>query len=80
MRQRANVLILVIAILAVLFIIGAALLTLAHHERKSVQNVTEGRQMRAVLKALDEHIMDQLRQDIVGKNGIPYDRGWNNNN
>ncbi|NLX15150.1 MAG: hypothetical protein GXY44_16090, partial [Phycisphaerales bacterium] len=75
-RRRATVLVLVVGILALLFIIGATSLLMMRFERQSVYTHATVRNLDAVAAALMNPVIAQLRKDIVGEDGIPYNRGW----
>ena len=70
--RRAAVLVTVISILALLFIIGTSLLMVARFERQAVEQTQSARQMQSLAKAVEERVLQQLREDIVGRDGVPY--------
>jgi cytochrome c-type biogenesis protein CcmH/NrfG len=71
-HRRAAVLVMVIGILALLFIIGASLLMVARFERQAVEQTQSARQMQSILKSTEERVLQQLREDIVGRDAVPY--------
>jgi type II secretory pathway pseudopilin PulG len=66
----------VLVIVGLLFIIGLSLLAVASFERKTVEQQAAARDIRTVADALQNIMLDQLREDVVGKDGMPYNRGW----
>ena len=75
-RRRGTVLIMVIGVLSMLFIVGATLLIVARFERGTALTVAAGRNVEDAAIALAEPSLNQLRQDVVGKDGMPYNRAW----
>lgn len=75
-RRRGTVLIMVIGVLSMLFIVGATLLIVARFERGTALAVAAGRNVEDAAIALAEPSLNQLRQDVVGKDGVPYNRAW----
>lgn len=72
MSRPASVLVQVIAVLALIFVIGATLLTVANLYRSSAGRAVESRDLRTVGRAVVESVLVQLREDAVGRDGIPY--------
>ncbi len=70
--QRGSVLVLVIAILALLFIIGMTVLVMVHFDRESAALDAKSQQMRAAHNSAVNGAVQQLREDVVGRDGIPY--------
>jgi len=71
-RKRGVVLVMVIGILALLFIIGSTLLTVVRFERQAVLQKQSAREIEAVTRAVQATILQQLRHDIVGNDGVAY--------
>lgn len=71
-KQRASVTVLAVAILALLFIIGSTLLFVSDRHREAAIKTTQARQQRAVEEAVLQATLAQLRLDVVGEDGIPY--------
>lgn len=69
--------ILVVGILAMLFIVGSTLLIVSRFERQNVQTFASGKGIEAVAAAVTEPVITSAREDVVGKDGTPYNRGWN---
>ncbi len=70
--RRGTVLIMVVGVLAMLFVIGATHLIVARFERKTTEQKQASRNIRGIADAVDTPTLVQLRQDIVGHDGIPY--------
>ncbi len=70
--RRGTVLIMVVGVLAMLFIVGATHLIVARFERKTTEQKQAARNIRGIADAVDTPTLVQLRQDIVGSDGIPY--------
>ncbi len=75
MNRRGSVLVLVVAVLTLMFIIGATLLVMSSHERESTQQSVHARDLRGVTEAMTQGVMRQLRHDVVGTDGGAYNRG-----
>ncbi len=75
-RRRGTVLIMVIGVLSMLFIVGATLLIVARFDRQTALTVAAGRNVADAAIALAEPSLNQLRQDVVGEDGVPYNRAW----
>lgn len=75
-RCRGSATTTVVVVVALLFIIGSVLLLVARFEREGAQGYRTGRDLQAVTQAAQDSIILQLREDIVGNDGIPYNRGW----
>jgi type II secretory pathway pseudopilin PulG len=71
-QRRGSVIVLAIAILALLFILGSALLMVSNQQRQAAEQAVKARELRAVDEALTQSLMLQLRNDVVGPNGVPY--------
>ena len=71
-ERRGTVLIMVVGVLAMLFIVGATHLIVARFERKTTEQKQAARNIRGIADAVDTPTLVQLRQDIVGHDGIPY--------
>jgi hypothetical protein len=71
-RRRASVIVLAIAILALLFILGSALLIVSNQQRQAAEQAVKARELRAIDEALTQSLMLQLRNDVVGQDGVPY--------
>ncbi len=65
-RRRGSVIVLAIAVLALLFIIGSALLLVANQQRKTAEVALEASRLRAVHEAMTKTTLLQLRHDVVG--------------
>jgi len=74
--RRGTVLVMVVGVLSMLFIVGASLLIVQQFERNTIQTQSAGRNIEAINIAVTEPIIAQLREDIVGNDGVPYNRGW----
>lgn len=74
-RRRGSVIVLAIAILALLFILGSALLLVSNQEREVAQEAVKARELRAVDEALTQSLLLQLRNDAVGNSGLPHGGG-----
>lgn len=72
-RRRGSVIILAIAVLALLFIMGSALLIVSSEHRTSARQAAKAGDLRAVHEAVERAALEQLRRDLVGDNTIPYD-------
>ncbi len=72
-RRRGSVIVLAIAVLALLFIIGSTLLLVSNQQRQMAEEAIKVRDMRAIHEALTNGVMIQLRGDVVGQDGGPYD-------
>ncbi|HSW47069.1 MAG TPA: hypothetical protein VLM89_16010 [Phycisphaerae bacterium] len=77
--RKATVLILVIGVLAMLFIVGSTLLIVARFEKQTAEKYSYGQNLDALLEAALEPTLMQIREDVVGNNGMPYDRPWSPN-
>src|SRR5688572_14664502 len=75
-KRRGTVLIMVIGVLAILFVMGSTLMIVARFERGVAETKDESQQLKAVTLMLTEPILAQLRIDIVGTDGEPYNSGW----
>ncbi len=75
-QRRGLTTLAVIAVLSLLFIIGTSLLLTLRFEKKAADQHVINRDMQAVTDAVQDMIMRQLREDIVGKDGLPYNHGW----
>lgn len=71
-RRRGSVIVLAVAILALLFIMGSALLIVSHQQRQTAHEAIKARELRAIDEALTQSVLIQLRDDVVGRNGVPY--------
>lgn len=74
--RRGSVTVLVIVVLALLFIIGMGLLIMTRAERHRAVQHGVLREVHAVNDALQQSVIEQLREGAVGSDGIPYNRGW----
>ncbi len=72
-QRRGSVIVLAIAVLALLFIIGSAMLMVSNEQRQAAEQAVKAREFRAIDEALTNGVMIQLRGDVVGENGRPYD-------
>lgn len=70
--RRGSVLVLVLAVLVLIFVIGATLLTVSQLSRTSAESSNNARQMRSACDAAIDHARLLLRADVVGRDGIPY--------
>ncbi|MBP7933086.1 MAG: hypothetical protein KA354_00445 [Phycisphaerae bacterium] len=75
-RRRGTVMILVVGVLAMLFIVGSTLLIVSRFERQTARTAEVGKSIDAVAKTILEPAISALREDVVGKDGTPYNRGW----
>lgn len=71
-RRRGSVVVLAVAILALLFILGSALLIVSTQQREVAHEAAKARELRAVDEALTQSLLLQLRNDAVGGSGVPY--------
>lgn len=69
-RQRGSVIVLAVAILALLFILGAALLMVSNQQRQTAEQAIKSRELRAIDEALTQGVLLQLRHDAVGDSGV----------
>jgi predicted RND superfamily exporter protein len=74
-RRRGSVIVLAVAILALLFIMGSALLMVSNQQRQAAEQAVKARELRAIDEALTQSVLIQLRNDAVGDNGVPYGGG-----
>ncbi|HOQ85607.1 MAG TPA: hypothetical protein PL151_20695 [Phycisphaerae bacterium] len=72
LRRRGSVIVLAVAILALLFIMGSALLVVSNQQRQAAEQSVKSRELRAIDEALTQSVLIQLREDAVGAGGIPY--------
>lgn len=75
-RRRGTVLIMVLAVLAMLFIVGSSLLVMARSERDRAQTGQIGRTVREGLPATTEPVIAQLAEDFKSSDGVPYKQAW----
>lgn len=71
-RRSGSILVAVIAVMALIFIIAATLLIVAHLYRSSAHTAAESETIRAGGEALLNGVLTQLREDVVGRDGVPY--------
>lgn len=71
-RRRGSVIVLAVAILALLFILGSALLMVSNQQRQAAEQAVKARELRAIDEALTQNLLLQLRNDAVGNSGVPY--------
>jgi len=71
-RRRGSVIVLAVAVLALLFIMGSALLMVSNQQRQAAEQAIKARELRAIDEALTQGVLIQLRNDVVGHNGVPY--------
>ncbi len=69
----------VIAVLAMLFVMGSTLLIIARFERQTADTKQTTKTFKAVSSTVIDPILEQLRQDITGSDGQAYNRGWKAN-
>jgi hypothetical protein len=69
------VIVLAVAILALLFIMGSALLIVSNQQRQAAEQSVKARELRAIDEALTQSVLIQLRDDAVGTSGTPYGGG-----
>jgi hypothetical protein len=74
-QRRGSVIVLAVAVLALLFIMGSALLIVSHQQRQTAVDSIKARELRAIDEALTQSILIQLRNDAVGTSGVPYGGG-----
>ncbi|MBL8878451.1 MAG: hypothetical protein JNG88_04955 [Phycisphaerales bacterium] len=68
-RRRATVLLMVVGMLAMLFVIITAYLTLARFERLTLQQVDSRREARRVVDALNDLLRSYVREEITNSDG-----------
>lgn len=68
-RRRATVLLMVVGMLAMLFVIITAYLTLARFERLTLQQVDSRREARRVVDALNDLLRSYIREEITNSSG-----------
>lgn len=68
-RHRATVLLMVVGMLAMLFVIITAYLTLARFERLTLQQVDGRRESRRVVDALNDLLRSYIREEITNNDG-----------
>lgn len=71
-QRRGTVLIMVVGVLAMLFIIGATQLLVARFERDAAQQKRAADNLQGVATSMALPALAQLRQDVVGNDGVPY--------
>jgi hypothetical protein len=64
--KRASVIILVVAILALVFILGATILLVANNSRKETIQAIQAHNLRAINEAMTNSVLLQLREDLTG--------------
>ncbi|MBN1488564.1 MAG: hypothetical protein JXA69_01500 [Phycisphaerae bacterium] len=79
--RRGTVLVMVLAILAMLFMMGSSLLIVSRFEQQTVKQKDAALQMKVVLQGLFSPLMRGLREDLVGSDNEPYNSskgaaGW----
>ena len=75
-RRRATVLIMVVGVLAMLFIIGSTLLVVSRFERQAVESKALANQRSVGSGSLIDFVLQLLRKEVVGDDGIAYNSGW----
>lgn len=70
--RRGTVMVMVVGVLAMLFIIGSTLLIVGRFERQTVRTSASGRDLQAAGVSLTDPLVLQLRADLHGTDGIPY--------
>lgn len=73
-RERGTVLVMVVGVLAMLFIIGSALLVVGRFEGKNAQTRVVGRDAQGAIASVIDPLAALLREDIVGNDDIAYNR------
>lgn len=71
-RLKGSAMVLILAVLALIFLVGAALLIVAGFHRRATVDAAQGRDLQQVQEALNHNVLRQLREDVVGADGIPY--------
>lgn len=71
-KSTGSVTVLVVVVLALIFILGSVLLFTARFERTTAIESSKTLEMRSIHQAMTHRIMLQLRGDIVGTDGSPY--------
>jgi hypothetical protein len=74
-RRPATVLVMVMAMLAFIFVIGAALLNSVVFENTAVQADKSQREVETVVDAVIRNIEGSIKQGLVGNDGIPFNTG-----
>ncbi|GJM23890.1 MAG: hypothetical protein DHS20C16_03050 [Phycisphaerae bacterium] len=71
-RRSGVVLIMVVAVLAILFVSGAALLTTVTFETKTLDVVREVRENEVMVTTIEQEVWEILRDGFLNDDGIPY--------
>ena len=71
-KRRGVILIMVIGVISLIFIIGASLMIVAQSERQAAHQQQAARQLRTIAESLENRALIQLREDLVGRDGLPY--------
>ena len=78
-RARATVLLMVVALLAALFMVGAALLSSVTFQSRSLTAAEEQQTQSTVIDALSREIGTALREAAVGADGKPWNQDSTSN-
>ncbi len=71
-RRPAVVLIMVVAVLAILFVSGAALLTTVTFETKTLDVVRETNENKVMVGSIEQFVFELLANGFLGPDGLPY--------
>lgn len=71
-RRSAVVLIMVVALLAILFVSGAALLTTVTFETKTLNVVRETNENEVMVASIEQSVLELLVREFLGPDGLPY--------
>ena len=72
--RGGTVLIMVVALLTVLFVAGAAFLSTVSFQSRSITSVQEAQEESRVIQALSTEVREALRKNFVGNDGIPWNQ------
>ena len=72
--RGGTVLIMVVALLTVLFVAGAAFLSTVSFQSRSITAVQEAQEESRVIQALSTEVREALRKNFVGNDGIPWNQ------
>ena len=72
MMGKASVVVMAIAILALIFIVATVLLFATATEREVAIRTKKENEMKAIFVSMDHSALLNLRNDVVGADGVPY--------
>jgi hypothetical protein len=74
--RRASIVLWVLLFLLLIFTIGATLLIVSRFDHRAAEQHQQAEELEAVQEAVIDSVLEQLRLDVVGNDGIPYNSGW----